>query len=110
MKVAAYAILASALFHVLALIGAGFHEDALYMLPHLVIYPLLAFGLWRGKFWTAWIALIFLIIGIGVATSDLVGGSIVPGWALMGILVTDAVAAIALIGAIWKGRPSTNLA
>lgn len=108
MRNAGYIILISAALHVAGVAMAGFSGESLSLLIPVAIYLLLFAGLARGMMGVAWIALIAMLGGAAGAIVELYSVSVLPEWALWGILGADLVAAVLLFGAIWRGQHQTS--
>ncbi|MEO0544152.1 MAG: hypothetical protein AAFY99_10080 [Pseudomonadota bacterium] len=111
MRLAAYFILISAVFHVAICVLSGFSSDAQFLLVPAAIYVLLALALLWSVWGSRWISLVVMLGGAAAAIGSFAAPPVEPSWMFGLIFATDIIAAIFLFGAIWVGhRPTVRAA
>jgi len=103
MKTASLFVFFSAALHLLPAVLTGFAAGGVTLLAPVVVYALLALGLRRGVFLTAWLSFLVMLFGSGFAISSLYAPSSGPAWVFAAILATNLCAAATLFVAIWRG-------
>lgn len=103
MKTASLFVFISAALHLLPAVLTGFAAEGVTLLAPAVVYALLALGLRRGVFGTAWLSFLVMLFGSGSAILALYAPSSVPAWVFAAILAANLCAAATLFVAIWRG-------
>ena len=104
-RVGAFFILMSAVFHVLAPIWGGFSGFAGMLVPVGLFYVVLAFGLYQGWRWLAYVAFLLMLFGTIAAISGIFSSAPIPSWWMMAIAAADVFAVFGLFAALWRERP-----
>jgi|GEM_PF-1539759 len=98
-------LLLSAALHIFAFVVGGFSNDALRLIPVGLVYALVAYGLFCGWRWLAYIAFVMMMIGGIAALSTIWSPSTIPVWWTILIIAADWLGAAALFGALWRSAP-----
>ena len=96
----------SAIFHLVAPFVSGFSSESLILLPVFVLYALLAWFVWRGKRWAAWLSFFFMLFGGIAGMTGFMSPDTMPVWVSLGIWGADWLAAICLFIVLWRDRPA----
>ncbi len=101
-------LLLSAALHIVAPLISGFVVEALVLALVGVVYGICAFGLSRGMRWLAHVMYLVLFLGGIFALGNIWSVGPVPGWIYLGIVIANALAVLALFGALWRAPPAAN--
>lgn len=99
----------SGVLHLLAPVLSGFASEAWIVVPFGVIYLILAYGLFMGWRWLAWLAFFWSFAGIAGAISQMWTPGAVPAWLFQAIFVANALMVVGLFGGLWRAPPSPEV-
>lgn len=92
----------SALLYLLALAVSSFSAEAIGRLPFALFFAGVAFGMFKGWRWLAYVAFIGMFVSAILAISNIWTLGAVPGWLYATIASVNLVAVAALFIALWK--------
>jgi hypothetical protein len=105
---AAFAAL-SGVLHIAAPVVSGFASEAWLVVPFGVIYLILAYGLFMGWRWLAWLAFFWSFAGVAGAISQIWTQGVLPGWLFQAILAANVLAVLGLFVALWRAPPPREI-
>ena len=105
MQVAAGFIGLSAVLHIVAPVLSGFSSESLLLLPFALVYGFLAWQIWGGKRWAAWLGFSLMLFGGIAGMAGYLSPDTIPGWVSLLIWATAWLAVICLFIVLWRDRP-----
>lgn len=103
---AAFAGVSGAL-HVIAPVVSGFASEALMLVPFGLVSLGLAYGLFMGWRWLAWLAFFWFFVGVVMSLTFIWSPGPVTGWLYVAIFAANGLAVVGLFFALWRSPPPT---
>ncbi len=111
-KLAALAVVLSAIMHFVAFVLGQFKADVLPLAIFGAVYLMFAILLYRERRRTAWLSFFVMLIGMSAALTFINSGTAAPDWVFVAISILNVVSAVFLFFVLWKskGQGSTSVA